>query len=80
MPSTEIVEVENDFPANDQNIPNESGMAPLGHNILIYPIPVERETKGGIIIPETKAGRDDYAQSEGIVIAIGPMSWKDLHD
>ncbi len=73
----EIVE---NIPSDQPIFPNPSGMVPLGHNILIYPIPVERETKGGIIIPETKAGRDDYAQSEGLVIAIGPMAWADLHD
>lgn len=61
-------------------IPNQSGLHPLGHNILVYPIPTRRKTAGGIELPESAAERRDNAQSEGVVVGIGPLAWQDLHD
>lgn len=56
---------------------NTSGIHPIGHRVLIYPLPKERVTSSGIIIPEPTAGREDMAQVIGIMIEAGPTAGKD---
>lgn len=53
------------------------GVKPVGYRVLVWPIPTERTTKGGIVIPDILANREDMAQVEAEVLAIGPDCWKD---
>lgn len=53
------------------------GVRPCGFRLLVYPLPTERVTKGGIVIPPTKAEREDMAQTDVEVMAIGPDAWAD---
>jgi len=53
------------------------GVKPVGFRVLVWPLPTERITKGGIVIPELKAQREDMAQTNAEVLAIGPDAWKD---
>jgi chaperonin GroES len=51
---------------------NKSGIHPVGHRILIRPFEIEKMTKSGIILcTENQAVREEMAQTQGVVIAIG---------
>src|SRR5574341_302413 len=61
------------------NIPSnmKPGVKPCGHRILVYPIPKERVTASGIVIPDATAQREDMAQVDAVVVRIGPNAWHD---
>ena len=54
---------------------NNSGIRPQEYNVLVKPDTVEAKTKGGIIIPESKLERDEFARTEGTLIAVSPMAF-----
>jgi len=51
---------------------------PVGHRILVRPDKVEKQTKGGIYIPEEARDKEQRATNVGVVLAIGPLAWKDF--
>lgn len=53
------------------------GITPCGHRVLVCPVLVERKTAGGIILHDTAAEREDMAQIEAVVVAVGANAWKD---
>lgn len=53
------------------------GVKPCGHRLVIWPIPKERKTASGIVIPDATANREDMAQIDAVVVSIGPNAWKD---
>jgi len=57
--------------------PKVPGVRPVGFRVLVWPLPTERVTKGGIVIPPTKVEREDMAQKDVEVIGIGPDCWQD---
>jgi len=61
---------------------NGSGIRPMGYNVLVKPDEVEKKTKGGIILPETKLEKDEFGRMEGMLVAVSPMafSWSDWPD
>lgn len=54
---------------------NTSGYYPAGYRVLVRPDPIDKRTKGGILLPET--ARDDHgrAQTLGTLVALGPFAW-----
>lgn len=54
---------------------NESGWRPIWDRVLLLPKEVEAKTAGGLIIPDATKDRDQFAQQEGEVIAIGPSAF-----
>lgn len=54
---------------------NQSGIRPQEFNVLVKPDAVETKTKGGIIIPESKLERDEFARTEGTLVAISPIAF-----
>lgn len=58
-------------------LPMNPGVTPCGHRVLVYPLPVEEMSKGGIVIPMELTRRESMAQVEATVMAIGPTCWKD---
>lgn len=60
------------------NIEHTPGITPAGHRVLVWPIPSERKTEGGILIPDEAAKREDMAQIKAQVIAIGSGAFKTL--
>jgi chaperonin GroES len=54
---------------------NESGILPSEFKVLIAPKTVEEKTKGGIIIPDQTKERDQFAQMEGVLVAISPLAF-----
>lgn len=56
---------------------NEAGIYPSGDRVLVSPDELEEVTEGGIIIPKTVSDRHAWAQSIGILVAVGPDAWID---
>jgi len=54
---------------------NDSGITPTEFKVLIAPIEVEEKTKGGIIIPDATKERDQFAQMEGVLVAVSPLAF-----
>lgn len=49
-----------------------------GYRVLIRPDPVERVSKGGIVIVAASASqekREQYAQMTGTIVDVGPTAW-----
>lgn len=57
---------------------NESGIRPVGHQVLVRPDPWINTTESGILLatPAT-ASRDAMRQTEGVVIALGNDAYCD---
>jgi chaperonin GroES len=55
---------------------NTSGYEPLDLRVLVMPDAIEKKTPGGIIMPETARERDEFAQCEGVLVAVGECSWQ----
>lgn len=56
---------------------NTSGLRPAGHRVVVLPIEKERKTESGIILTDPYADREDMAQVQAWIIAIGPSAWGD---
>lgn len=54
---------------------NNSGIRPMGYNVLVKPDEVEKTTKGGIILPEVKLEKDEFGRMEGTLVAVSPMAF-----
>jgi co-chaperonin GroES (HSP10) len=55
--------------------PNQSGIRPVQYMVLVKPDEVEKATKGGIILPETKVEKDEFQRMEGLLVAVSPMAF-----
>ena len=54
------------------------GIYPVGHRILVLPDEVEKTTKSGIIMAtHSQHRREEMAQTEGLVVAIGSTAYAD---
>jgi len=57
---------------------NESGLHPRGSKLLLYPDPIMVETQSGIVVATGKeVDRLEMAQTEGVVVEIGPNAYHD---
>jgi chaperonin GroES len=54
---------------------NESGIFPTEYKVLVSPVVVEEKSKGGIILPDEKKERDQFAQMEGVLVALSPLAF-----
>jgi chaperonin GroES len=54
---------------------NPSGIRPTEFRVLVLPDKVEEKTKGGIIIPDEKKDRDQYAVMEATIIECSPLAF-----
>lgn len=59
---------------------NTAGIVPLEFKVLILPDHVEKETAGGIIIPDIRHEREEWAQVQGTLIAAGGRAFEDWPD
>src|SRR5690348_5626609 len=55
---------------------NPSGVAPLGHAVLVAPYEPELKA-GSIVIPENVQASMQAVNQRAIVVAIGPTAWAD---
>lgn len=49
---------------------NTSGIVPNGFNVLILPDEVKNMTAGGIHLPDEKVTKDEFATTDGTIIAV----------
>jgi len=57
---------------------NESGVYPVGHRVLILPDQVEEKTAAGIILhTASQQSREEMAQINGVVVALGTTAYAD---
>ncbi|MEY1555320.1 co-chaperone GroES [Yoonia sp. R2331] len=64
---------------------NSSGIKPMEYNVLVLPKEVETKTAGGIILPDDKLEKDEFARMEGVLVAVSPLAftyadWPDASD
>ena len=50
---------------------------PLGSYVIVKPKDVERKSQGGILLSYSNEDRVKGATIEGVVVAIGPLAFKD---
>ena len=63
------------FVAADWGGKNESGISPIGDNVLVMPDKAAEQSEGGIIIPEQQRERQQFAAESGVLIALGPDAY-----
>ena len=57
---------------------NTSGIYPAGHRILVLPDEVEHKTASGIVLATaSQQQREEMAQVDGVLIAVGTNAWHD---
>ena len=54
---------------------NESGIYPVEYKVLVKLDPVEKKTKGGIVIPDDVASKNQRAAMDGTVAAMGAAAF-----
>lgn len=54
---------------------NQSGIYPTEYKVLVQPIKVDEKTKGGIILPDEHKDREQFAQMQGVLVAISPLAF-----
>lgn len=54
---------------------NTSGITPQAYNVLVLPREVEAKTKGGLYLPDDTKEREQFAQTEGELVAVSPMAF-----
>lgn len=60
------------------SLSNKSGIKPVGYSLVVEPDQVEEQTAAGIYVgtPE-QIEREQMKQTDGVVLAIGPMAFSD---
>ena len=51
-------------------------LKPLEYFVVVEPIEVEHQTKGGLILPEESADREGVARREGKLVAMSPAAFQ----
>lgn len=54
---------------------NTSGIRPIEYKVLVKPVEVEAQTKGGLYLPDTEVERSEYARTEGDLVAVSPLAF-----
>lgn len=58
---------------------NESGISPCGHRVLVLPDEVQEQTKTGVVVmTQVQRVKEEMAQIEGTIVAIGPGAWSEF--
>lgn len=71
-----IRDVFGDNPVLGQALP-ETKIAPVEYKVLIKLDEMENRTSGGIIIPDERHERDQMAQTEATLVAVGGIAFTD---
>ena len=57
-------------------VPDKITLKPKGFRVLVYPMPIEEVSEGGIILHDNRSDRQKLAeQSIGILVAVGKTAW-----
>lgn len=61
---------------NDLPDANMSGIKPSSFFILVKPVEVEEKTSGGLFLPNEAKEKEEWAQTRGEMIAVGPVAFE----
>ncbi len=56
---------------------NESGIIPVEYRCVVRLDPVEKQSAGGIIMPDTNVDRSQMAATHGELVAVGGNAFQD---
>lgn len=56
---------------------NTSGIQPVEYKVLVLPEEVQKQTEGGIYLPDQTKEKEEWAQTIATVIAVGGSAFKD---
>lgn len=59
---------------------NETRIQPVEYKVLIRLDAIEQKTAGGIFIPDERKDRDQWAQTEAELMAVGGNAFEDWKD
>jgi len=59
---------------------NDSGFSPLDTRVLVLPHEVEKQTRGGILLPDQKVEREEWATTKATLIAAGSNAFLEWGD
>lgn len=62
------------------DVANPSGISPTEFTCLILPSPTEEITKGGIIKPVESLTKEEFATTDGTLIAVSPLAFNYVSD
>lgn len=54
---------------------NTSGIHPSEYNVLVKPRPVDEKTAGGLLLPDSKKEKDEFARMDGTLLAVSPVAF-----
>ena len=54
------------------------GLEPVGPRVLVWPIPTEEKSAGGIVLMQSLTEREDMAQIRAIVVDLGAEAFEDV--
>ncbi|MCI0559226.1 MAG: hypothetical protein MN733_12085 [Nitrososphaera sp.] len=54
------------------------GIRPVGPRILVYPLPIDEKSDGGILLVKSLTEREDMAQVQALVLDFGNEAFEDL--
>lgn len=57
-----------------------SGITPVEYQVLIEPIEVQKQTRGGLYIPDQTQEREGFARTEGVLVAKSDRAFEGLVD
>lgn len=60
---------------NGSHISNQSGWKAVEFKIIVLPQEIERETKGGLILPDQTVEKEEFGRTEGIIVDASPMAF-----
>ena len=70
--------IKNDMWITKEEVPNPDVLPELpGYHILVRPVSIKSETKGGIILPDSTKEDMAYLTTVGKVVALGDLAYND---
>lgn len=60
-----------------QDVKFDPGLIPVGPRVLVWPIPVEEKSAGGIVLIPSQTEREDMAQIRAVVVDVGEEAFVD---
>ena len=71
--------IKNDMWITKEEVPNPDVLPELpGYHILVRPVSIKSETKGGIILPDSTKEDMAYLTTVGQVVAVGNLAYHDM--
>ena len=70
--------IKNDMWITQEEVPNPDVLPELpGYHVLVRPVSIKAETKGGILLPDSTREDMAYLTTVGQVVVLGDLAYKD---